>query len=108
HHDLSSVEETLGNVVEILKVLESEKNATLKKKLAKKEMLLDLTRMDRDRAERRLSGSIWWNERFYLEMVCKEAVPKPSFDDEGSERPRKMPKKFDRDEGPSDPRGPLM
>nr|GEU55075.1 putative reverse transcriptase domain-containing protein [Tanacetum cinerariifolium] len=37
HHDLSSVEETLGNVVERLKVLESEENATLKKKLAKKE-----------------------------------------------------------------------
>nr|GEX53477.1 hypothetical protein [Tanacetum cinerariifolium] len=107
HHDLSSVEETLGNVVEILKVLESEKNATLKKKLAKKEMLLDLTRMDRDKTERRLSGSIWWNERFYLEMVCKGAVPKPPSDDEGSERPRKMPKKSDGDEGPSDPRGPL-
>nr|GFC13528.1 hypothetical protein [Tanacetum cinerariifolium] len=36
------------------------------------------------------------------------AVPKPSSDDEGSERPRKMPKKSDEDEGPSDPRGPLM
>nr|GEZ16661.1 hypothetical protein [Tanacetum cinerariifolium] len=43
HHDLSGVEETLGNVVERLKVLESEENATLKKKLADKEMLLDLT-----------------------------------------------------------------
>nr|GFD27545.1 hypothetical protein [Tanacetum cinerariifolium] len=46
HHDLSSVEETLGNVVERFKVLESGENATLKKKLADKEMLLDLTRMD--------------------------------------------------------------
>nr|GFB28903.1 hypothetical protein [Tanacetum cinerariifolium] len=54
HHDLSGVMETLGNVVERLKVLESEENATLKKKLADKEMLLDLTRMDRDRAERRI------------------------------------------------------
>nr|GFA81913.1 hypothetical protein [Tanacetum cinerariifolium] len=108
HHDLSGVEETLGNVVERLKVLESEENATLKKKFDDKEMLLDLTHMDRDRAEKRLSESIWWNERFYLEMVCKGAVPKPPFDDEGSERPRKMPKKFDGDEGPSDPRGPLM
>nr|GFD57037.1 hypothetical protein [Tanacetum cinerariifolium] len=71
HHDLSSVEETLGNVMERLKVLESEDNATLKKKLADKEMLLDLTRMDRDTAERRLSESIWWNEIFYLEMVRK-------------------------------------
>nr|GFB48166.1 hypothetical protein [Tanacetum cinerariifolium] len=38
-------------------------------------------------------------------MVRKGAVPKPPSDDEGSERPRKMPKKSDRDEGPSDPRG---
>nr|GFA46658.1 hypothetical protein [Tanacetum cinerariifolium] len=58
HHDLSSVEETLGNVVERLKVLESKENATLKKKLAENEMLLDLTHMERDRAERRLSKSI--------------------------------------------------
>nr|GFC80344.1 hypothetical protein [Tanacetum cinerariifolium] len=59
HHDLSSVDETLGNVVERLKVLESEENATLKKKLDEKEMLLDFTRMDRDRAEKWLSESIW-------------------------------------------------
>nr|GEW67279.1 hypothetical protein [Tanacetum cinerariifolium] len=44
HYDLSSVEETLGKVVERLKVLESEENATLRKKLAEKEVLLDLTR----------------------------------------------------------------
>nr|GEZ77617.1 hypothetical protein [Tanacetum cinerariifolium] len=108
HHDLSSVEETLGKVVERLKVLESKENATLKKKLVEKEVLLDLTRMERDRAEKRLSESIWWNDRFYLEMVRKGAVPKPSYDDEGSKRPRKMPKKSNEDEGPSDPRGSLM
>nr|GFB79071.1 hypothetical protein [Tanacetum cinerariifolium] len=39
HHDLSGVEETLRNVVERLKALESEENATLKKKLAEKEVL---------------------------------------------------------------------
>nr|GEW92473.1 putative reverse transcriptase domain-containing protein [Tanacetum cinerariifolium] len=108
HHDLSSVEETLENVMERLKVLESEENATLKKKLADKEVLLDLTRMERDRAEKKLSESIWWNKRFYLEMVHKGAVPKPSSDDEGSERPRKTSKKSDGDEGPFDPRGPLL
>nr|GFB59210.1 hypothetical protein [Tanacetum cinerariifolium] len=108
HHDLSGVEETLGKVVVRLKVLESEENATLRKKLAKKEVLLDLTRMERDRAEKRLSESIWWNKKFYLEMVRKGAVPKPPFDDEGSEHPRKMPKKSDEDEGPSDSRGPFM
>nr|GEX64381.1 putative reverse transcriptase domain-containing protein [Tanacetum cinerariifolium] len=58
HHDLSGVEETLGKVVERLKVLESKENATLRKKLAEKEVLLDLTRMERDRAEKRLSESI--------------------------------------------------
>nr|GFA86432.1 hypothetical protein [Tanacetum cinerariifolium] len=70
HHDLSGVEETLGKMVERLKVLKSEENATLTKKLAEKE----------------------------------GAVPKPPSDDEGFERPRKMPKKSDEDEGPSDPR----
>nr|GFC01500.1 hypothetical protein [Tanacetum cinerariifolium] len=40
HHDLSGVEETLG------------KNATLRKKLAEKEVLLDLTRMERDKAKK--------------------------------------------------------
>nr|GFA26688.1 putative reverse transcriptase domain-containing protein [Tanacetum cinerariifolium] len=33
-------------------------------------------------------------ERFYLEMVRKGVVPKPPSDDEGSKRPRKMPKKI--------------
>nr|GFB74720.1 hypothetical protein [Tanacetum cinerariifolium] len=42
-------------------------------------------------------------ERFYLEMVRKEEVPKPPFDDEGSEHPRKTSKKSNGDEGPSDP-----
>nr|GEY02198.1 hypothetical protein [Tanacetum cinerariifolium] len=78
YQDLSGVEETLGKVVERLKVLESEENATLKKKLAE------------------------------TKMVRKRAVPKPLTDDEGSEHPRKMPKKSDEDKGPSDPRGPLI
>nr|GEU52418.1 reverse transcriptase domain-containing protein [Tanacetum cinerariifolium] len=107
HHDLSGVKETLGKVVDRLKVLEGEENATLRKKLAEKEVLLDLTHMERDRAEKRLSESIWWNKGFYLEMVCKGAVPKPPSDDEGPERPRKTSKKSDGDEGPSDPRESL-
>nr|GEZ21013.1 hypothetical protein [Tanacetum cinerariifolium] len=84
HHDLSGVEETLGNVVERLKVLERGENTALRKKLADREMLLDLT-----------------------QMVHKGEVPKPP-SDEGSKLPRKMPKKSDGDEGPFDPRGPLM
>nr|GFC55932.1 hypothetical protein [Tanacetum cinerariifolium] len=59
HYDLSGVEETLGKLVKRLNVLESEENATLRKKLAEKEVLLDLTRMERDKAEKRLSESIW-------------------------------------------------
>nr|GFA44923.1 hypothetical protein [Tanacetum cinerariifolium] len=85
HHDLSGVDETLGKVVEKLKVLESEENATLRKKLAEKE-----------------------NKRFYLEMVRKGTVPKPPSDDEGSKRLRNTSKKSNGDEGPSDPRRPLM
>nr|GFC26286.1 hypothetical protein [Tanacetum cinerariifolium] len=95
---------TLGKVVDRLKALESEENATLRKKLAEMEVLLDLTRMERDRAEKRFFESIWWNERFYLEMVHKRAVPNPPFDDEGFDLLKKMPKKSDEDEGPSDPR----
>nr|GEX84043.1 putative zinc finger, CCHC-type, retrotransposon Gag domain protein [Tanacetum cinerariifolium] len=78
--ETSRTEESLGKVVERLKVLKSEENTTLKKKLAEKEVLLDLTR----------------------------AVLKPPSNDEGSERPRKMPKKSNEHEGPSDPRRPLM
>nr|GEY55110.1 putative zinc finger, CCHC-type, retrotransposon Gag domain protein [Tanacetum cinerariifolium] len=102
-----SVKETLGKVVERLKVLESEENATLRKKLAEKEVLLDLTRMKRDRAEKRLSESIRWNKGFYLEMVRKGAIPKLPSDEEGSKSPRKTSKKSDGDERPSDPRGSL-
>nr|GFD18935.1 hypothetical protein [Tanacetum cinerariifolium] len=61
----------IRKVVERLKVLEGEENATLRKKLAEKEVLLDLTCKERDRAEKRLSESIWWNKGFYLEMVHK-------------------------------------
>nr|GEY10025.1 hypothetical protein [Tanacetum cinerariifolium] len=60
HYDLSGVEETLGKVVERLKVLKSEENTTLRKKLAEKEVLLDLTRMERDSAEKRLSEFMSW------------------------------------------------
>nr|GEV84000.1 hypothetical protein [Tanacetum cinerariifolium] len=91
-----------------LKVLVSGENATLKKKLAEKEMQLVIARMDHASAEGRLHESIGWNRRFYMEMVRKGAVPKPSSEDESTERPRKKSKKpsFDGTEGPSEPRGP--
>nr|GEU88966.1 retrovirus-related Pol polyprotein from transposon 17.6 [Tanacetum cinerariifolium] len=57
-HDLSDVERTLSIVLERLKVLESGENATLKKKLAEKEMQLVIARMDHASAERRLHESI--------------------------------------------------
>ncbi|GJY75784.1 hypothetical protein Tco_0480900 [Tanacetum coccineum] len=105
-YDLGNVEKTLSNVVERLKILESGENATLKKKLKDKEMQLVIARMDCVSAERRLHESIGWNRRFYWEMVRKGAVPKPPSDDEDDGRPRKKSKKSDRDDGPSEPRGP--
>ncbi|GKE80592.1 hypothetical protein Tco_1550592, partial [Tanacetum coccineum] len=89
-----------------LKILESGDNATLKKKLEDKKMQLVIAHMDRASAERRLHESIGWNRRFYWEMVRKGAVPKPPSDDEDDGRPRKKPKKLDRDDGPFEPRGP--
>ncbi|GJW53879.1 putative reverse transcriptase domain-containing protein [Tanacetum coccineum] len=73
-----------------LKVLESEENATSKKKLVEAEMKLELARMERDM------------------MVRIGAVPKPPSDDEGTESPRKKSKKssFDGTDGPFEPRGP--
>ncbi|GJU14646.1 hypothetical protein Tco_1142612 [Tanacetum coccineum] len=105
-HDLGNVEKTLSNVVERLKILEIGENATLKKKLEDKEMQLVIARMDYASTERRLHESIGWNKRFYWEMVLKGAVPKPPSDDEDDGRPRKKSKKSDRDNGPSEPRGP--
>nr|GEW62367.1 reverse transcriptase domain-containing protein [Tanacetum cinerariifolium] len=71
--------------IDLLKEVESEENATLKKKLAEKK-----------------------NRRFYMEMVRKGAVPKPSSEDESTERPRKKSNKpsFDGTKRPSEPRGP--
>ncbi|GKB75931.1 hypothetical protein Tco_0942826 [Tanacetum coccineum] len=71
-------EAELGDVLERLKVLESEENATSKKKLVEAEMMLE-----------------WL-------MVHIGAVPKPPSDDEGTERPRKKSKNstFDGTEGP--------
>nr|GEX52717.1 hypothetical protein [Tanacetum cinerariifolium] len=107
-HDLGDVERTLSIVLERLKVLESGENATLKKKLAEKEMQLVIARMDHASAERRLHESIGWNQRFYMEMVRKGVVPKPSSKDESTEHPSKKSKKpySNRTEGPSEPRGP--
>nr|GFA01179.1 hypothetical protein [Tanacetum cinerariifolium] len=52
-HDLADVERTLSIVLERLKVLESRENATLKKKLAEKEMQLVIAHMDHASAERK-------------------------------------------------------
>ncbi|GJT58718.1 hypothetical protein Tco_1002251 [Tanacetum coccineum] len=92
-HDLGNVEHVLGDVLERLKVLESEENATSKKKLVEAEMKLELARMERDMVERRLHASYGWDKKFYMEMVRIGAVPKPPSDDEGTERPRKKSKK---------------
>nr|GEU93926.1 hypothetical protein [Tanacetum cinerariifolium] len=107
-HDLGDVERTLSIVLERLKVFESGENATLKKKLAEKEMQLVIAHMDHASAEQRLHESIGWNQRFYMEMVRKGVVLKPSSEDESTERLRKKSKKPSSDgtEGPTEPRGP--
>ncbi|GJT06646.1 putative nucleotidyltransferase, ribonuclease H [Tanacetum coccineum] len=91
-----------------LKVLESGEKATLKKRLTETETKLAWVRMECDIAEGRLHESRVWNKRFYMEMVRIGDVPKPTSDDEGTERPRKKSKKssFDGAKGPSEPRGP--
>ncbi|GKC81141.1 hypothetical protein Tco_1136858, partial [Tanacetum coccineum] len=57
---------------------------------------------------RSLHESRVWNKRFYLDMVCIGAVPKPPSHEEDTERPRKKSKKSSSGgtEGPSEPRGP--
>nr|GEX21110.1 putative reverse transcriptase domain-containing protein [Tanacetum cinerariifolium] len=93
-----------------LKVLENGENATLKKKLAEKEMQLVIARMDHASAERRLHESIGWNWRFYMAMVRKGDVPKLSSKDESTERPRKKSKKPSSSgtEGPFEPHVPVI
>nr|GFD40198.1 hypothetical protein [Tanacetum cinerariifolium] len=61
--------ETLGKVVEKLKVPENKENATLRKKLAEKKVLLNLTRMERDRAERRIMPPKQMSEARMREII---------------------------------------
>nr|GFA04995.1 hypothetical protein [Tanacetum cinerariifolium] len=72
-HDLGDVKRTLSIVLERLKVLESGENATLKKKLAEKEMQLVIARIDHASAERRLHESIGWNRRIMSPKAMSEA-----------------------------------
>nr|GEW15531.1 hypothetical protein [Tanacetum cinerariifolium] len=108
NHDLENVERALGNVLKRMSILESGKNATLKKKLAETETKLVWARMERETTKRRLHESRVWNKMFYLDMVRIGAVPKPPSDDEDIERPRKKSKNSASvgTEGPSEPRGP--
>ncbi|GKF83252.1 hypothetical protein Tco_0244908, partial [Tanacetum coccineum] len=68
NHDLENVERALGNVLERVSVLESEENATLKKRLTETETKLAWARTECDNAERRLHESRMWNKMFYLDM----------------------------------------
>ncbi|GJV48605.1 hypothetical protein Tco_1438817 [Tanacetum coccineum] len=97
-----------ARVMEAELVLESRENATLKNRLAETKTKLVWARMERDTAERRLNESQVWNKMFYLDMVRIGAVPKPSSDDEDTERLRKKSKNSTSDgtKGPSEPRGP--
>ncbi|GKD48531.1 hypothetical protein Tco_1277507, partial [Tanacetum coccineum] len=108
NHDLENVKRALGNVIERMSVLESKENATLKKRLAETETKLVWARMECETAKRRLDESRVWNKMFYFDMVRIGAVPKPPFDDEDTERPRKKSNNSTSDgtEGPSELRGP--
>nr|GEV05920.1 putative reverse transcriptase domain-containing protein [Tanacetum cinerariifolium] len=108
NHDLENVERALGNVLERVLVLESEENATLKKRLAETETKLVWARMERDTTKRRFHESRVWNKIFYLDIVCIGAVPKLPSDDEDTNCTRKKSKNstFDETEGPFEPRGP--
>nr|GEW13399.1 putative reverse transcriptase domain, ribonuclease H-like domain, aspartic peptidase domain protein [Tanacetum cinerariifolium] len=108
NHDLENVEHALGNVLERMSVLESEENATLKKRLVETETKLVWARMEHETAKRRLHESRVWNKMFYLDMVRIGAVLKPPSDDDDTERPRKKSKNSTTDgtEGPSEPPGP--
>nr|GEU81382.1 hypothetical protein [Tanacetum cinerariifolium] len=110
NHDLENVERALGNVLERMSVLKGGKNATLKKRLAETETKLVWARIERETVERRLHESRVWNKRFYLDMVCNGAVPKPPSDDKDTERPRKKPKNSTSDgtEGPFEPHGDII
>ncbi|GJY08684.1 hypothetical protein Tco_0375738 [Tanacetum coccineum] len=70
----------------------NEENATLRKKLVETEMKLELARMKREAAEKRLHESRVWNKRFYLDMVLIGAVSKTLIE-ENTERLRKILKK---------------
>ncbi|GJX22668.1 hypothetical protein Tco_0227113 [Tanacetum coccineum] len=107
NHDLENVERALGNVLEMMPVLESGENATLKKRLAETETKLVWARMECETAERRLHESRVWNKMFYMDMVRIGVVLKPPSDDEDIERPRKKSKNSTSDgtKGPSETRG---
>ncbi|GJX73255.1 hypothetical protein Tco_0311850, partial [Tanacetum coccineum] len=60
NHDLENVKRALGNVLKRISVLESGKNATLKKRLAETETKLVLAHMEYETAERRLHESRVW------------------------------------------------
>ncbi|GKC91050.1 putative reverse transcriptase domain-containing protein [Tanacetum coccineum] len=107
NQDLENVERALSNVLEMVSVLESGENATLKKRLAETETKLVWARMERETTEGRLHESRVWNKMFYMDMVRIGAVPKPPSDDEDTEHQRKKSKNSTSDgtKGPSEPRG---
>nr|GEY25616.1 hypothetical protein [Tanacetum cinerariifolium] len=84
-YDLGDVERTLSIVLERLKVLESRENATLKKKLAEKEIQLVIARMDHASVERRLHESIRWNQRIMPPKAMSEAQMRKIIKDQVTE-----------------------
>ncbi|GJT40345.1 putative reverse transcriptase domain-containing protein [Tanacetum coccineum] len=82
-HDLGNVEHVLGDVLERLKVLESEENATSKKKLVEAEMKLELACMKRDMVERRLHASYGKKKgcELFLDKVAEQESKEKRLED---------------------------
>ncbi|GJY90475.1 hypothetical protein Tco_0505671 [Tanacetum coccineum] len=112
-HDLGDVERTLGNVLEMLKVLESGENATLKKRLTETETKLAWARMERDIAEGRLHESRVEQEvnngmdGAHRRAVAQRVPTIPMMKVLSIRRKKSIKKSsFDGAKGPSEPRGP--
>nr|GEU66275.1 reverse transcriptase domain-containing protein [Tanacetum cinerariifolium] len=74
NHDLENVEHAMGNVLERVSVLESEENATLKKRLAEIETKLLWARMKRDTAKRRIMPPTAMSEACMREIIRDQVI----------------------------------
>ncbi|GJW87642.1 putative reverse transcriptase domain-containing protein [Tanacetum coccineum] len=74
NHDLENVERALGNVLEMVSVLESGENATLKKRLADTKTKLAWACMERDIVERRIMPPKAMSEARMREVIREQVA----------------------------------